>query len=256
MVDDSHPDLSYIGAWIQNTDMYVGGDLWCNGTSFQNGTHRTSTAGDSMTFVYTGTVFSLLVRSSFRSQRLGTNVSVYGLFHWATVGTIVLSYTIDDGQTSEVLFSSNDEQNYTDQPNFLLVSSGELAAGNHKLTVNLSACHDQTLIIDYILYEPSFSSLATQPNLTVITPSIPSSSTTTLSATTSPTTTSSSSVYASPSSNLSVAAKSQNTGAIAGGVVGGIAALSVLLILFFWRRRTPKHITITELHERPTPLCE
>jgi len=158
-------------------------------------------------------------------------VSVYGISHLSTVGSIVLSYAIDGGLPSRATLPSRGDAEYPDQPNYLLISSGELAAGNHTLTVNLTECQNQTLDIDYILYEPSFSTLATQENLTAISSTATSSRVPTSSGASAPSTSSIA------SSSPTIATRNHdNIGAIVGGVVGAFAALSALLILFFCRR--------------------
>jgi len=57
-------------------------------------------------------------------------------------------------------------QDYGEAANYVLFSSDTLAAGNHTLVINITRCVNQTFILDYITYTPSFSTFATMPNLT------------------------------------------------------------------------------------------
>ncbi|KAJ7586462.1 hypothetical protein C8J56DRAFT_1165462 [Mycena floridula] len=83
-------------------------------------------------------------------------------------------------------------------------------------------CDSSTLIVDYIAYEPSFSSWSTIPNISL--PSLGSQGSTALpGATTTPVTTSGS--------------KKTPVGAIAGGVVGAWVLLTLLGLFLFWRRK-------------------
>lgn len=128
-----------------------------------------------------------------------------------------MSYQIDNQSPFSKFFTSVASANLPDF-NFKLFETGDLKAGNHTVTLNLTACINQTLIIDYILYAPSFFTLATMPNLTSASTSSPATTTSTGS-----------------SGNISSPHRPP-VGAIAGGVVAGLAALALLsLLLFFWR---------------------
>ena len=52
------------------------------------------------------------------------------------------------------------------QQNFQFFSYDFLTPGNHTLVVSVTDCVNQTFSFDYITFEPSFSTLATRPNLT------------------------------------------------------------------------------------------
>lgn len=85
---------------------------------------------------------------------------------------------------------------------------------------------NQTFVLDYLTYQPSFSSLSSKPNFTASALSGSESSSTSL-----------------PSpSNTGVAVAvnhSMKTRAIIGGVVGGVLGVALIVALFFllWRRR-------------------
>lgn len=109
-----------------------------------------------------------------------------------------------------------------DQHNYLLLDTGPLPAGNHTLNVTLAASIGQTLIVDYILYAPSFSTLVDMPDLATITahssaslpPPLPSSD-------------------AAPNLNKQ-ASKAVGAGAIVGGVFTGVVMLFMLISLLVW----------------------
>ena len=104
------------------------------------------------------------------SNKIGTSVTVYGIFSWAKIGSLTANYTLDGTsmpQTYSVTTSSPQfMQNYGDEFNYILFSSDTIAAGNHTLVINITQCVNQTFILDYITYTPSFSTLASMPNLT------------------------------------------------------------------------------------------
>ena len=98
--------------------------------------------------------------------------------------------------------------------NFILFKNTTLEAGNHTLQIVVTNCVNIVFELDYILYTPSFSTLASMPSL-------PSTSTQSSTA-------SSSSSTVTPSNSHQ---KSSTAAAIAGGVIGGAVLLLVLLFL-------------------------
>ncbi len=52
-----------------------------------------------------------------------------------------------------------------DATNFVFYSTNNLAAGAHTLSVNITDVANQAYRLDYLVYSPSFSSLAAMPNL-------------------------------------------------------------------------------------------
>ncbi|KAJ7584406.1 hypothetical protein C8J56DRAFT_151538 [Mycena floridula] len=198
MVDDDYPGIDYDTSWVTNSNTL---------TAFQGTSHQTSTAGSSFSFSFTG-----------------TNMTLYGVFHWDPLGSFDLITTVDNHSPVAQTFDSAVDSNPTSQSNFVLFTSGELIAGNHTVSVNLSRCDNQVLVIDYITYTPSFSSLSTMPNLTHLSPASTSSP-----------------VTATPSISPDSASKKPSIGALVGGIVGGIVLVAIICsLLFIWRRKSQK----------------
>lgn len=59
MVDDSYPDIRYSGSGWRSTVGVFKESERVRAQPFQNGTHQTSMAGDSLTFSYYGVCFSI-----------------------------------------------------------------------------------------------------------------------------------------------------------------------------------------------------
>lgn len=139
-------------------------------------------------------------------------------------------YTIDGFSTSKtynVTPTTPEFQNgILQRENFLFFSNDSLTAGDHTLTMEVTRAVNQSFALDYILYSPSFATLAAKPNLTA--PLISSSSAPTSSVT--PTST------LVPVSNGS-SNKTKPIGAIAGGAIGGIFLVLLIALAFLWRRR-------------------
>lgn len=158
----------------------------------------------------------------------GSSLSVYGIFSWANLGLLSATYSLDGDVLPEsysVTTSTFEYVNdYGEASNFLLFSDDTIQPGNHTLVINVTQCINQTFMLDYITYIPSFTTLATMPNLTGITTSAANASTSTTATATSQV-------------NTSGNHKSSPTGAIVGGVVGGLAAIAILCFLFVWLRK-------------------
>ncbi|KAJ7165474.1 hypothetical protein C8R43DRAFT_878501 [Mycena crocata] len=198
IVDDNDPDLVYGGRWTNNRDLFTIGHGQPSGLPFQNATHESNTIGDSMTF-----------------QFAGTSVGVYGLFKWNIPGSITASFSVDGKSTAQTFSSS--QAPFEEQPNFEFFHATGLQPGNHTLVVNITdVVGAQSLMFDYILYHPSFDSLASKPNFTAassISPSAPAKS---------------------PILNKS---HHKNTAAIVGGVMGGLILIVLLGVVFLlWNR--------------------
>jgi len=180
------------------------------------------------TFKFTGESVPNLCPVGLSNNKIGTSVSVYGIFSWAQVGTMTATYTLDGTsipQTYSVTtrspqFVAGDEE----ASNYILFASDTLAAGDHTLVINITQCVNQTFILDYITYTPSFSTLASMPNLTLL-----------------PTTPGSSSAIPPGSSSLTngsqVDTKKVPIGAIVGGVLGGILFFVLIGFLLGYLRR-------------------
>ncbi|KAJ7577531.1 hypothetical protein C8J56DRAFT_971004 [Mycena floridula] len=202
-IDDSYVEIDYVNHWETDLAAAVrGGGSAITGVAFQNTTHFVSIEGAYLKFSY-----------------FGTTAAVYGIFSWTQLGSYDLTVSVDDQEPFTVIFNASAtrvDADAPDQPNLKLFNTGDLPAGNHTIIANLTRCDNQTLVIDYIQYNPSFSSLATMPNLTDTT-----------------------STSGSPpgASQTPLVTKKSSVGAIAGGVVGGIALLAIVTLLLLWWRR-------------------
>ncbi|KAJ7586485.1 hypothetical protein C8J56DRAFT_1084909 [Mycena floridula] len=209
IVDDDYANIQYVGHWQTSKGQQLQGPwgdddrepVW----AFQNATHETTTPGDYFQFGYTS-----------------TNLTLYGVFPWNQPGTYRITVSVDGGTALPFQFSSLAAGASGPQINFPLFTTGKLDAGDHTILVNLTECDSSTLIVDYIAYEPSFSSWSTMPNVSL--PSLGSQGSTALPGpTTTPVTTSGS--------------KKTPTGAIAGAVVGAWVLLTLLGLFLLWRRK-------------------
>jgi hypothetical protein len=154
-------------------------------------------------------------------------MTLYGVFLWDKLGSFELVTEIDNQEPTTTSFSTfpngSSGDGFTQQPNFILYASPELPAGNHNVTFTLAKCKNQTLIIDYILYTPSFDSLATMPDLTgprpqTSSPPIPL-----------PTATS--------TTHNSQGKPNSHIAALAAGIVAGLMCMALVVALLMWRRR-------------------
>ncbi len=164
----------------------------------------------------------------------------------------MLSVTYDlDGdvtpQTYTVTTISTEYLAYQgDSPNFLFMIYENIPAGEHTLTVTVTRCINQTFILDYLTYSPSFPTLLESGNL-----SAPSSTTTVQPTSTTPTSvTASTSIQASatlPSPGITSASsstagsseKNESMATIPGLVLIPVAIAFLLLgtiALYLWFR--------------------
>ncbi|KAK7444838.1 hypothetical protein VKT23_015156 [Stygiomarasmius scandens] len=204
--DDDTSEILYKGSWDRNTDIIMINGGRPNGPPLGNTTHRTSTVGNSFIF-----------------QFAGTSVSLYGVFLGTATGSVDVEFNLD-GQvsTTRIFVSPGAPPAFDESPNYLHFGAKELTAGNHTLSANITdASGSQKFILDYILYTPSFSSLASKPNFDL--PELPSSSARSGPIETGP---------ANSQTNSSAP-----TGAIVGGVVGGFIVILLAIILFWYQRR-------------------
>ncbi|KAJ7598057.1 hypothetical protein C8J56DRAFT_818623 [Mycena floridula] len=151
MVDDTYAGINYTGGWQVDKDTLVtgNGSLY-SGTSFKSTSHQSSAVGSSFTFSFSG-----------------TELAVYGIYPWNKPGNYEITVKVDNQDPFTVAYKSSDNPTVPvpTQPNFKLFTTGDLAAGDHTVTATLTKCVGQLLIVDYIQYTPSFSSLATMPDL-------------------------------------------------------------------------------------------
>ncbi|KAJ7571942.1 hypothetical protein C8J56DRAFT_1083855, partial [Mycena floridula] len=212
MVDDMYSGLSFGSGWV-TTETVFNLDSNFLAFPFQNTTHTALTPGSMFSFSYTG-----------------SSLSLYGVFDWDQLGSYELTSTINDELPVSKTFDARNDSNpeaYHQQLNFVLFFR-ELEAGNHTATFTLSKCVNQTLIVDYITYKPSFSSLSTMPNLTGSTFSLPSNT-----STADPTSLTNPSL---PAPNNSANSKLHIAPLVA-GLMAGLALLSCLILLFIWQHR-------------------
>ncbi|KAJ7579717.1 hypothetical protein C8J56DRAFT_795901, partial [Mycena floridula] len=185
MVDDTYSGIEYDSNWSMVNDSAATSDY-----AFQGTTHLAYKPGSTFSFSYAG-----------------TNMTLYGVFRGDKVGSLDIAISVDEQPSIHQSYNASSAEFSVPQPNFALFSTGDFDAGTHTVTVNLTRCENQLLVLDYILYTPSFSTLATMPNLTnSITPS------TTLNDT-----------------------NKKPIAAIVGGTVGGVVLLSLFGLLFAWR---------------------
>ena len=213
IVDNEDSSIRFTGSWTRNTARFHSG-YSPDGYAFRNSTHQSNTTGDNFIFRFSGDFPFNHCFLRDTDGRTGTSLYIYGMLHWADLGTVSASYTLD-GETTPVTYSvttssSMHQDNTNDQPNFLLYTNTSLTAGDHTLVVNVTKCVNQTFIFDYLTYQPSFSTLATMPNLT-----LPASTNGTPHTTTT----------------------STPVGAIVGGILGGLALLFLLIGAFLWFRK-------------------
>jgi len=176
------------------------------------------------------------------SNEVGTSVFVYGIFSWSQIGNIAATYTLDGVSTTETYFVTTSSpqfmKKFQEESNYILFSSDRLAARDHTLVINITQCVNQTFIFDYITYTPSFSTLASMPNLT----NLP---TTTAFKSSSSSATSSGSPFSvtngPPVNHSNIEKKKIPISAIIGGVLGGILFLVLIGFLLGYLRRNRAH---------------
>ncbi|KAJ3906668.1 hypothetical protein F5879DRAFT_630222 [Lentinula edodes] len=208
VVDDRSSEITYTGTdWATSDTEIILGSGWVNGPPLGNTTHRTSNVGDGFSFRFAG-----------------SKIDVYGVFEWTATGNVDVDFVLDGETTSSSLFVPlNTVVVHPEILNYQLFSSGNLLAGNHTLIMNITQANgNQSFILDYLTYQPSFSFLAGKPNFTA----------------------SASSASDSPLSSASntgmtgaMIHNGMNIGAIVGGVLGGLIGIFISLLFFLWRWR-------------------
>jgi len=163
-------------------------------------------------------------------------LAVYGIFSWDNLGLLSVTYSIDGKpfqQSYSVTTSSPEYINKIgDASNFLFYAIDTISAGEHTLVIDVTQCSNQSFILDYITYSPSFPTLGRLANVTTTTSAKPSS-------------TGGGGTIPNP---ITTAASDQNpvhnvaAGAIVGGSVGGIFFVALIgLLIWFLRRRAKKN---------------
>ncbi|THU76165.1 hypothetical protein K435DRAFT_846694, partial [Dendrothele bispora CBS 962.96] len=213
IVDDSSPEINWSGQWQErsNQKFPAGVD---QGRPFGNGTHASTNVGDSMTFRFAG-----------------TGIRVYGVFNWTVPGNTTATFTLDSSESSFKTFSSAFDRppNVQSVSNFLFFESTDLHEGNHNLTIHVTEIvREQSLIIDYLTYQPSFDSIKDKPDFSSTAGIISdSTSSTTGSPASSSTAGRDSGVPARPPLPLA---------AIIGGAMGGAVLILTLVAASCWSR--------------------
>ncbi|KAF9481617.1 hypothetical protein BDN70DRAFT_803024 [Pholiota conissans] len=196
IADNDDPGFNYTGRWRRSQEPFNSGPQ-PDGNPYHNTTHQTTYVGDFFTYRFSG-----------------SSAAIYGIFTWSNIGLIELEFTLDGQSLSQTYrVSPNSPQFISElgqQQNFLFYSYDVLPAGDHTLTVNLTACENQTFEFDYVTYAPSFATLGTMPNL------VNSSSTIDM---------------------QQAMSKNGHLGIIAAAIGGSIIVLLLGIILFMWRRR-------------------
>ena len=210
IVDNEDPAITFKGNWHLSKESSASGQF-PDGLPFHNSTHQSTTIGDSLTFQFTGMV-SYPTHYNGGSSLLGQSAAIYGIFTWSNLGLITLTFTMDGSSLSHTFqvtsTTSQFQTQFGQQQNFQFFSYDFLPPGNHTLVVNVTDCVNQTFSFDYITFTPSFSTLATRPNLTDTV-----------------------------SGNLSHSHSKLSTGAIVGIIIVVLALFGGIL---FWRRRWKK----------------
>ena len=175
------------------------------------------------------------------SNKIGTSVIVYGIFSWAQIGNLTATYTLDGTSTTGTYFVTTSSPQFTkkfeEESNYILFSLDPLSAGGHTLVINITQCVNQTFILDYITYVPSFLTLASMLNLT----SLP---TTTFKSGSSSATSSGSPFSITNGSQINhsnIERKKIPISAIVGGVLGGILFFVPIGFLLGYLRRKRAH---------------
>ena len=145
----------------------------------------------------------------------GSSAAIYGIFTWSNLGLISLTFTLDGQPLSKSYRVEADTPQFVSelgqQQNFLFYSFDFLQSGDHTLVVNVTDCVNQTFAFDFLTYTPSFSTLASMPNLTQ------------------------GSTGASNGSQSN--SKKSSTGIIVGGIAGAVLLVLLFALVFIFRRR-------------------
>jgi len=178
-------------------------------------------------------------------------LAVYGIFSWDNLGLLSVTYSVDGKpfqQSYSVTTSSPEYVNKIgDASNFLFYASDTISAGEHTLVIDITQTSNQSFILDYITYAPSFPTLGRMANLTTTSAK--------------PSATGGGGPVQNP---ITTAASDQNSvqkvpaAAIVGGTVGGIFFVVLIgLLIWFLRRRSQKNRkrSYKERRKSATILC-
>ncbi|KAJ7052684.1 hypothetical protein C8F01DRAFT_1331831 [Mycena amicta] len=241
LVDDSSSSLIWRGSWTEENNFTL--PIPCNlpftptssrpqsvnFTDFTAGiaphgntTHVSQTVGDEFEFWFTGT--SVLVYGITPSN------TKFNLPPWL----LQMSFTLDAAEPIMVNITSQEfvDSALEEMPHLVYFNASSIPAGNHSLVGRVVDVVGSTLPrarIDYITYKPSFASQAEMP---VLPPFLPT------------TTTSSSDAGSSRS------AKAKITSAAVGGAVGAIVLFGLAIVLLLYiRRRQRRNRSLYQVDE-------
>lgn len=145
---------------------------------------------------------------------------------WSTLGIISATFTIDGvafPQTYSVTTTTPGfVQNDGEAINFPLFTTNTIPTGDHTLIINVTRCENQTFILNYITYAPSFSSLSAMPNL--------------LTTTTTAAAARSTSDF-NPNQTTSTPKRKTKVGALIGEVIGALVVLALIVWACCYARR-------------------
>ncbi|KAG6907845.1 hypothetical protein DXG01_007227 [Tephrocybe rancida] len=201
LVDDGDPAITYTGGWTRNTSVLTGSNGYLR-TPLGNSTHQSNDTGATLSFTFTGTSVSLVGVSNYASDSNGINIF------------------LDGNEVPRRVPTANS----IPDPTFVWYSTDSLSSGNHTVEVLVVSYifSPGRFTLDYILYTPSFDSLATKYS----TATEPTNSTSTTSGTT-------------PDGTTTQHGSSISTGAIV-GIVVAVVVVSIITLLVFLRRRTSR----------------
>ncbi|KAG6852421.1 hypothetical protein C0991_012152, partial [Blastosporella zonata] len=156
IVDDGDDDITYSGNWARNTGRYTSRDAPHAGVPHGGAVRQSSATGAQAIFMFSG------------AYRV---CAVFHVFDFSHIGWITVKYTVDGSSqtvTHAVTTSTSQYQaGVLQQENTLLwKSDSSIALGDHRLTIEIVDSDGQTnYVLDYLLYTPSFRTLASKPNL-------------------------------------------------------------------------------------------
>ncbi|KAG6826769.1 hypothetical protein H0H92_014524 [Tricholoma furcatifolium] len=130
IVDDNDEAIVYSGSWSSSSDTYTQSDM----------------------------------------PHTGTSISVYSLVNYQLLGSVGVTYTLDSIQYFEVYAVTTSTSQYQSgvekRDNQLLWSSDTLSAGDHTLSIQVeSSTNGVPLVLDYLVYTPSFATLSSKPGI-------------------------------------------------------------------------------------------
>ncbi|KAG6815543.1 hypothetical protein H0H93_009508, partial [Arthromyces matolae] len=151
IVDDDDPSIVYSGSWARKTGRFHTPPDPSSGQPYGNVTHESASPGASATFTF-----------------FGSSISVYSVFDYSHLGSTTVTYLLDSTASTKFYDVTSDsleyQQGYLQRVNTLLWSSGTISAGEHTLKIELtSTTNGAALVLDYLVYSPSFKTLATKP---------------------------------------------------------------------------------------------